>query len=109
MRDVVGGLPGDTLAHGLNDALLADAPEISRSGRLPVRSHVESDFLRENGGVGFELGTRLARRSEQLAARIRLGAYRRAWDWTDLVRILPAAPLPKFRNRLALDHARSIP
>jgi hypothetical protein len=42
--------------------LLADSPEVAGGGRLPVRRHVQTEFPRQNGGVGFGLTGALAGR-----------------------------------------------
>jgi hypothetical protein len=58
--DVLRLLLGHAFAESLKGALLADSPEVAGGGRLPVRSHVQTDFPRQNGGMGFGLTGALA-------------------------------------------------
>jgi len=51
--DVLGGLFRDAFTHSLNDALLADTPEVARRSRLPVGRHIEPEFMRQRGGMGL--------------------------------------------------------
>jgi hypothetical protein len=49
-----------------HDALFADSPKITGSGRLPVGRHVQPDFAGENGGVAFGLVGALAGRADRV-------------------------------------------
>lgn len=51
--DVLRGLLGRTIAHGLNDTLLAGSTEVAGGGRLPVGRHIQPHFTGENGSEGF--------------------------------------------------------
>jgi hypothetical protein len=58
--DVLRLLLGHAFADSLNDAFLADPPEVTGNSRLPIRRHIQTDFPRENGGMGFGLVGALA-------------------------------------------------